>query len=69
MSKHKDVYDKYPWLGYGDVWNRRGFGRWMKKRLSKARRHYIKDVIKLGPNNARMRGLPGIESDVNWKGS
>lgn len=53
------------WLGFTRMWpNSPGFGRWMKRRLSKARRRYIKSVLRTGRGKEPTR----IESEVNWKG-
>jgi hypothetical protein len=47
------------WVGFTRVWNKRGEGRYWKRRLSKARRRAWRDTHK--------RGLAQIESTVNWK--
>jgi hypothetical protein len=52
---------------YGITWrNKRGYGRWFKRRLSKARRAAAKGTLRgIHPR----RSLTRIESEVNWRGT
>ena len=61
MNKWKPYPD---WLSFTQVWPGRGEGRYMKRRLSKARRKYAKQMIKHG----RGKEPVTLESEVNWKG-
>lgn len=45
------------------VWRSVGLGRWIKRRLSKARRQAAKAELR----GDRPRGVRGIESEANWK--
>jgi len=50
-----------PWM---NTWSGSGIGRWHKRRLSKARRRYAKQLIRFG----RGKSPANVEGDVNWKG-
>ena len=50
-----------PWM---NTWSGIGIGRWYKRRLSKARRRYAKQMIKFG----RGKSPANVETEVNWKG-
>ena len=52
--------EKYPFLNFTSLWAGSKISRYMKRRLSKARRRSWKDP--------RGRGLAGVESECNWKG-
>lgn len=57
----KPTWDYMAW-----VWSyKSGHGRWCKRRLSKARRRYAKQMIRFG----RGKEPTGIESYVNYKGT
>jgi len=63
-SRYKRVKKKYPWITLTELWSSKGSGKWWKRRLSKARRKYIKSLLKTG----RGKEPTGIESEVNGKG-
>ena len=53
------------YVHFTQTWgNKRGMGRYWKRQLSKARRRASKAEI----DGRKVRGLAGIESEVNWKG-
>jgi len=59
----RDLCDNY--VRYAGWRNRTGLGRYLKRRLSKARRKYYKNIL---------RGLRGkepvtLEGRVNWRGT
>lgn len=48
--------------------NKPGLGRYWKRLLSKGRRRFAKRLCREGERAyGHMRGLPGIEREVNWK--
>ena len=50
-----------PWyVGWTSIWGKVGRGRWMKRRLSKARRRAWKD--------SHERGLSVVETEASYKG-
>jgi len=51
-----------PWMR---AWYGRGIGRWHKKRLSKARRRYARQLIWFG----RGKSPANYETECNWKGT
>lgn len=52
-------------ITFMETWgNKIGIGRYYKRRLSKARRRYAKDLIKFG----RGKEPTGLESEINWRG-
>jgi hypothetical protein len=54
------------YVTFSEIWsmgNHSGIGRFWKRRLSKARRRYIRDLLRLG----RGKEPAGLESVVNWK--
>jgi hypothetical protein len=60
-------FDEYKpaWVTFSETWgNVPHIGRWYKRRLSKARRRYVRDLLRFG----RAKEPTGIESEVNWKG-
>jgi len=55
-----------PWyVSFCATWPSRHLGRWMKRRLSKARRRAAKAELN-GYKNPE-RGLASVESETNWK--
>jgi hypothetical protein len=53
-----------PWyVTFSETWGSRGEGRYWKRQLSKARRRAWRTELA----GHRPRGLPDIESRVNWK--
>jgi hypothetical protein len=57
-------WDKAPWfVSFSERWASPGEGRFWKRRLSKARRRYVRALLKCG----RGKEPVGIESTVNWK--
>lgn len=63
QREFKKLQKKYPFITFMETWPR-GLGRWMKRRLSKARRKYAKERL----NGRKGKEPSGIESEVNWKG-
>jgi len=52
-------------VSFTQTWgNKPRLGRWFKRRLSKARRRYIKQLLWYG----RGKEPTSIESEVSWKG-
>ena len=51
-----------PWK---QAWYGRGMGRWYKRRLSKARRRYARQLIRFG----RGKSPANVETECNWKGT
>ena len=49
---------KHRWLG-------EGIGKYWKRRLAKARRRYIKAILRGDKGKCPL----GLESEVNWKGT
>ena len=51
------------------MWPRPHVGQFWKRKLSKARRKAAKRLCRYGEDDLAKveRGLPGIESNVNWK--
>jgi hypothetical protein len=59
-------FEEQPWwINFTHTWgNKPHLGRWYKRRLSKARRRYIRTLIRLG----RAKEPIGLEREVNWRG-
>jgi len=61
-----------PWVNFTDTWgNRPGNGKYLKRQLHKARRHYWKIKIKRQfwrGTRPHPRGYGNYRSEVNWRG-
>ena len=53
------TYPPAPYISFSQIWPGRGVGRYVKRRLSKARRRAWKDP--------HQRGVVGVEREANWK--
>jgi hypothetical protein len=56
-------------ITFSEMWGSAHEGRYWKRKLSKARRRAAKRLCRYGEDDLAKveRGLPGIESNVNWK--
>ena len=62
-------YEQLPWyLNWSCTWGKPGIGRWGKRRLSKVRRRFARQVCRTGERAYRHMGsLQHWEGEINWK--